>query len=191
MGGIVDIQVARKHDVLTIPDPVEGVVYGDITFKPGTGFVQWQVTQQSAGIRSNSRTTREGPSKSNQLPLRIPKDRALVRRMLDLAENDEFIVLFKYPTSKLKLFGLLDAPVRFEYDHDGGTNFADGNFYNARFYFEGPDNTYFYEGAIATPPPGASPAVVRVNGEVVASLLPGESINFDTDFDFDFEIVGT
>ncbi len=34
LGGLLTIQVARKDDIESIPEPVNGVVYGDIVLKP-------------------------------------------------------------------------------------------------------------------------------------------------------------
>lgn len=104
--------------------------------------------------------------------------------MLELAEEDEFIVLFKYANGKRKLFGTLDRPVRFTFDHDAGSSFAAGNFNNCEFYFDGPSNIYFYDGNIEPAPPGANPALVRFNGAIIAALQPGESLNIESDFGF-------
>lgn len=191
LGGILTIQVARKVDIESMPDPVDGVVYGDITFFAGAGFVAWEVTGESARATSQSRTSREGASKGNRLPFVVPKDRADLRRMFELAEEDELVVLYKDATGKQRLFGHLDAPVRFRFDHDSGGSHADLNHYSCEFYYDGPDNMYEYNGAISSAPGGAAPVIVRVNGVVVASGQPGDIIDFDTDFEFDFQIVGT
>lgn len=191
IGGILTIQVARKVDIESMSDPVDGVVYGDITFFPGAGFATWDVTGESASAQSRSRTSREGPSKGNRLPFVVPRDRPELRRMFELGEEDEFIVVYKYPNGKQRIFGLIDAPVRFRFDHDSGGSHADLNHYSCEFFYDGPDNMFEYQGAISTAPGGAAPATVTVNGLAVASLQPGETINFDTDFDFDFQIVGT
>jgi hypothetical protein len=191
LGGIIDIRIVRKADVASIPAPINGAIYGDIVLKAGKSFVQWRVTLQSPKITSASKTSREGTSRTNSLGFIVPKDRREIHQMFDQASEDEFIVLYRYTNSSWKIFGLLDSPVQFEYDHDSGGNIADRNQYEGRFYYEGPDNRFFYNAEIPAPATGAAPAVVIVNGVVVASLLPGETISFDTDFDFDFQIVGT
>lgn len=191
LGGILTIQVARKVDIESMSDPVDGVVYGDITFFAGAGFVTWEVTGESARATSRSRASREGPSKGNRLPFVVPKDRADLRRMFELAEEDELVVLYKDATGKQRLFGHLDAPVRFRFDHDSGGSHADLNHYECEFYYDGPDNMFEYNGAISAAPSGGAPAVVNVNGVTIASLQPGETLNLDSDFDFDFQIVGT
>jgi hypothetical protein len=184
LGGIVELRVARKAVIDTIPEPVNGIVYGDITLKAGGSFFTWKATQESASLRSNSRQSKEGVSRQNQIPFRIPKDREDIYFMLEQAEEDEFVVLVKYPNAKWKIFGLLDSPVQFEFDHDSGSAFADGNFYSCRFYYEGPGNLFFYNGSTPSAPAGTAPAIVRFNGAAIASLAPGETLNITSDFGF-------
>jgi hypothetical protein len=184
LGGLVEIRVTRKADVTNIPLPIGGKITGDITFPEGKGFVTWLVTQESLSLKSNSRDSREGISKTNRLPFRVPLDQYNVRMMLEQAEEDEFIVLVKYPNGVYKLFGTLDGPVKFSFDHDSGTSHADGNFNNCEFYYDGPHNIFFYEGEIPSAPVGTAPAIVKYNGTVIASLLPGETFNIISDFGF-------
>lgn len=191
IGGILTIQVARRVDIQSLPDPVDGVVYGDITFFPGSGFVSWEVTAESPNAASRNRSSREGNSKENRLRFTVPKDRASIRRMFELAEEDELIVLYKYAHGKHRIFGTLDAPVRFRFDHDSGGAITDLNHYACEFYYDGPDNMFEYEGSLPAPPSGPPPAIFRVNGQTIASLQPGEVLEVDSDFDFDFHIVGT
>lgn len=184
VGGILAIQIVRKADVLDIPEPVDGVIYGDITFAPGASWVSWNVTFETARITRDVRNSPEGPYAVNRLPFTIPKDNEDLADMLRQAEDDEFIVLFKYPGGSTKIFGLLEAPVLFDFDHDSGGSLEDSNKFSCRFYYEGPDNIFFYNGAISAPEPGAAPALVRFNGVVIAALAPGESLNITSEFGF-------
>ncbi len=184
MGGIVQIRVARASDIESIPVPVDGVVYGNITFKPDKSWIIWDVTMESAQSRSAGRTSREGTSKNNQLDFTVPKDTPSIKNQFDLAEDDELIVLYKNANGKTYLYGRLETPMKFSYSHDGGQRFSDRNEYNCRFYYEGPDNRYRYEGAIALPPAGPAPAVVKFNGVAIASLAPGETLNILSDYSF-------
>jgi hypothetical protein len=102
LGGVLSIQVARKIDISAIPDPVDGVVTGAVTFFPEKGFVNWVTIGESAGNSSASRASREGSSRNNRLPFRVAKDRATLRTMFVLAEEDEFIVLFTDANGKKK-----------------------------------------------------------------------------------------
>lgn len=189
LGGLLSIRVIRKDDVESIPDPVNGVIYGEITLKAGKEFVTWVVTLESPRTKSESRSSREGASKGNRLNFLIPKDRPEIKTQLDQAEADEFILIYTDSNGKAKIFGSLDTPVRFQYNHDTGGSFADFNSYECNFYYDGPDNLFHYNGTLPAPPTGASPAIVLYNGSPIASLQPGEMLNIISDFGFtDFYI---
>lgn len=183
-GGIITLQLVRAGDVVSIPDPVDGVIYGDIVFAAGAGWISWDVTFESAQVSSTDRVTREGFATLNDLPFRIPRDIPGVRNMLNLAAEDEFIVLFHDTAGRAKIFGLPEAPVRLVFNHRGGQAIPDGNFYTPRFFYEGPDNINFYNGEVSTAPGAGSPAVVKFNGVAIASLQPGEVLNIESEFGF-------
>lgn len=191
LGGITSLQVCRAADIESIPEPVNGIIYGEIVFGEGAGWTTWEVTLESANVQSQDRQSREGSFKNNRLPFVVPKDRAGLRHMFEQASEDEFIITYVDASGTRKLLGLLEAPMRFAYNHDTGARFGDRNAYECSFFFEGPNNIFTYNGTADPAPGGAAPAIVRVNGEVIATLAPGESIDFDTPFDFTFQIVGT
>jgi hypothetical protein len=185
MGGVLTLQVARKAEVEKIPAPVNGVVYGTIQLRPGAQLCRWTVGYQSAGITTQLKTTREGPTKESELEFFIPNDPDEIRSMLETASLDEFIVLFQYPNSVQKIFGHLQAPVRFSFDHNSGTNTADRHGYICRFFYNGPDNSFFYRGDLPAAPVGPAPVIVKFNGVAIASLAPGETLNITSDYSFD------
>lgn len=189
LGGLLTLQIIRAADVESMGDPVESVIYGTITPKAGKAFVSWQCIIETASARSQSRSSMHGAVKNNVLPFMLPKDRSTIKAQLDQAEADEFIVLFKDANGVQKVFGTLNAPVRFEFDHNTGAQFASLNAYDCRFYYNGPDNLYHYNGALPAPATGAAPAIVKFNGTAIASLAAGETLNIISDFGFtDFYI---
>lgn len=190
LAGLLEIQVCPKSLITAIPTPVNGTVYGNITFVSGAGFAKWEATLERSRVSTLKERTADGYSAKNQVPFRIPKDRADLRNMFDLMERDEFIVIIKYPNGKQKIFGTLNRPVQFTYNHDSGESFDTKNEYECMFYFEGPDNIFFYDGSVGTAPAGPAPVVVKINGTVIAVLTPGQTINILTDYDYDdfFEI---
>lgn len=190
LGSLIKIRVCRTQDITAFPDPVNDIIYGDIQFLEGKGWREWVVSSQSGRMKSTSDKSTEGTLRKNSLPFIIARDRAGIRRMLTLASEDEFIVQFTDSNGNEKIFGNLSQPVQFKYNRDTGGKFSALNYYDCEFYCDGPDNEFFYEGEIAIAPPGLAPALVRVNGIVVAILVPGEVVDFETDFDFDFEIIG-
>lgn len=181
-GGLTQLQVIRKADVMAIPSPSGNTVYGSISFASGQGVYTFDVTLDSPRIQTKQKTGREGNSKTKTLPFAIPKDQDAIRTMLLQMENDEFIVLFKDGTGRQKIFGLLHAPVLFSFNHDSGAKVADSNNYECQFYYTGPDNEFFYQGSISSAPSGPPPAVVKFNGAVIASLSPGDVLNISSDY---------
>lgn len=164
--------------------PVNGIVYGTITFLPEKGFATWYVTHETAATESTARQSREGTSKSNTLKFSIPKDQPALRAMFDKACDDEFIVLYKDANGKQKVFGLPDAPVKFRYTHASGSATSSANAYEGEFYYEGPENMHFYNGTVTSAPAGTAPAVVRFNGVAIAVLQPGETLNITSEYSF-------
>ena len=191
LGGILSLHLARAADIESIPTPVAGVIYGQVVFKAGAGWITWEVSMESANVAITDRQSVHGHLKNTRLPFSVPKDRAGIKHQFELASEDEFILTYVDGNGIRKMMGSLEAPLRFAFNHNTGSRFSDSNAYSCSFFFEGPDNINEYPGTVDPAPAGAAPAIVRVNGEVVATLAPGETIDFDTDFDFDFEIVGT
>lgn len=191
VGSVIDIKVALLSDIVAEPTAQGDTLYGSFEFVPGKGFVTWKVASQRANMDSDGKESDEGISRKSSLNFIIPKDQQSIRHMLDQADDDLFIVSYKDANGNQRVYGRKDQPVSFIHKRTTGKNTSDLNGYECEFYFDGPQNDFFYNDSLPSPPPGIAPAVVSVNGSIVASLGPGESINFDTDFDFDFEIVGT
>lgn len=190
MGGILTIDVVRAADVVSIPEPVNGAIYDDVELQPGAGFSRWLVGYQSAGFSGKSKTSREGVSKDNEVRFFIPLDRQAVRTMLERAEDDEFIIIYRYATGPRKIFGTKDFPVLFQFDHDSGSAPTDQNGNNCKFYYSGPENSTFYNGAIASAAPGTAPSIVRYStGEIIATLSPTDILVVNSDFAHTFSII--
>lgn len=190
-GGILQIDIARKVDVVSIPSPVYGVIVGDIIFAAGAGFTSWEVTLETPRIKSSSKASREGTTKNSPLTFSIPKDNSVTRQQLLRAEQDEFIVSFKDSNGNRKLFGLKEAPVRFIFDHDGGGRLSDGNRYDCQFYYEGPDNINFYSGSITVAPPSTQTSRVQylLDDELIAILNPTDVLIVSSDFAHTFSVI--
>ncbi len=185
MGGIVKLQVARASDIISIPDPVDSVVYGNITFLTGRGFYTWHSTSQTIRLQSGDRDSKEGNYKSNRLPFVISKDRATIKDILDNALDDEFVVVYKDANGNEKIFGTLENPVRFNYSYDTNSSYSGRNGYSCEFQYEGPDNISFYDGTIPMAPAGDLPVLIRWNGQVIGQGFPGEIVDFDSEFPYD------
>ncbi len=189
LAGLTTIQVIRKADLTAIPAPVEGVIYGALSYAPGAGFVTWQCKLETPRITTEDQPGREGNPKRNTLRLTIPKDRSDLRHLFSLMVKDEFVVIFK-ENGKNKIFGQLHAPVRFTWNHDSGASYDQLNAYECQFYYTGPDNLYFYDSE-ATASAGPNPAIVRFNGVTIASLQPGEILDIESDYSYNEYFIST
>jgi hypothetical protein len=189
LGGVTELRVARTADIESMPEPVHGVMYGDITFKAGKGWALWKVTQTSARFAGQARNSQEHVWKDNSLAFVIAKDRVAVRRMLDLAQEDTLVALYKDGNGAVKVYGSLDEPVRFRYTAQSGAGPGQRNEYACELWSEGADNTWFYNGDIESAPAGTPPAIVRLgDGTLLATLAPGETFVITSGFTFGFRI---
>lgn len=192
MGSIVELRVARAGDISDMNDPIDGVVYGDIDFIGDASFVLWRATSQTIGIQSSTRDSQEGNFKTSSLPFFISKDRDDIKAMLELAEDDLFVVLYKDANGKSKLFGNVNEPVRFKYDYNSGTGNGSRNGYQCQFYYEGPNNICFYDGDTPSPPSGPAGVLVRYNGVNKLVVPSGGILDITSEFEIDdFEIILT
>ena len=189
LGSLLELKVIRKDEIDSMPAPSDGVIYGDIELKAGKAWATWNVTRSTPRHRASSKSSMEGDYESANLNFMIPKDQASVRRMLELAQEDEHVVLFKDANGQQKVFGNLDNPVRFRFSHDSGAAHSQRNAYSCEFFSEGTTNSWFYNGTIAAPPSGTPPALVkRDDGTVLASLSPGQTFTITSAFSIDFDI---
>jgi hypothetical protein len=180
-GGLVQLKVCRKADIASIPSPVGAEIFGDITFVGAAAFLSWDISISGTRIQNPTTQTIEGATKKNTLPFSVPKDRSDLRDMFRLMEEDEFIVLFT-ENGRQKIFGTLEKPVKFIASHDSGADIGDKNAIACQFYYNGPDNIFFYAGTGGVAPVGPAPAIVRFNGTPIASLAPGEILDIDSDY---------
>jgi hypothetical protein len=189
MGSLLELRVVRAEDVQTMPEPVNGVIYGDIVLKGGKSWALWKVTRNTPRHSSSSRDSMEGDYEQSTLSFVVAKDQPTTRRMMQLAQQDEHIVLYIDANGTQKVFGSLGQPVRFRFSHDSGSALVQRNGYTCEFYSEGAENTFFYNGEVSAPPSGTPPAIVRLgNGTILASLQPGQTFVITSGFSFGFRI---
>lgn len=189
IGGVVELKVARVADIVSMQQPDDDTIYGNITFQSGTGWHVWRPTSQTIGVNSQNSDSQEGDYKLNTMPFTISKDRQGVKAMLDQAEQDEFIVLYRDANGNQKIFGTLDRPVTFSYSHASSDVHSGRNAYSCQFKYDGPDNIYFYDGTVTAPPSGPAPVVLQWNGVTIATAEAGDIINIISEFKYtDFKI---
>lgn len=181
LSGIVQLRVARVDDVVTFPRVIGGRIAGDIAFSPGAGFVPWEVIQETAFFRSEPVDSMEGPARDGRLSFIITQaEETLLERM----ERDRFIVNYLDANLKPVVFGSPSSPVLFRYSHHTGTMGGGRNEFSGMFFSTAPNNKAIYTGVISDFEPMLVIRSGSIDGEVLATLSEGQSLNLDSDFYF-------
>src|SRR5690606_1046170 len=181
LSGLLQLRIARVDDILTFPRIIGGRVMGDIIFKPGTGFVPWEVIPETSSFKSDSVDSMEGVYRNGQLSFTIvhPEE-----SLLDRMERDRFVVFYLDGNLKPVLFGSPCKPLLFRYSHQTGSIGSGRNEYSGMFYSTAPNNNAIYSGSIAAFIPLLVIRANSMDGEVLATLGEGQSITLDSDFYF-------
>jgi hypothetical protein len=184
MSGLLTIMVARKSDITAIPEPVEGVISTAVTFASGKSFVQWQAVPESGAASIAAQNSMEGHSKNTACSFVVPRDKASLKTMFDMALDDEFIIVVTDGNANQVIYGNLETPVRFGYSFGTGTG-AGRNAYRCRFYSDSVDNRAFYLATVATPPATGQPVTIRLGsagGPVLGTAAPGSTFVVNSPF---------
>lgn len=183
LSGILQLRIARRSDVLVFPRILGGRIQGDITFKPGSGWVKWEVIRSTESFSASSLDTVDGVGKNQRIAFSLPS-REINEILLDQMERDQFLILYTDANLKTWVLGTPDRPVLFRYTSATGSTGSGRNGFECVFYSESQHNRAEYPGAIT---PADPKVVIRYNdleGEIIATLGAGESITFDGEFDY-------
>jgi hypothetical protein len=190
LGSVYSLRVARVQDIAAIPDPVDGIVAENITFLGGSGFFSWYFTSETGQVRIRNRQSQEGPRITSELSGFIPRRDAQLQQLMDYCRNHHFVLLIRQGDGKDHLFGSLEQPLRFEVDFETGQNPSSRPGYAFRFFTEGVDVLNRYSGSVTIPGAGQNPAIVRWDdGELIATLNPGETLEVSSGFSHDFNLI--
>ena len=181
--GILQLRIARARDIQSFPRIIGGKLIGDIVFKPGTGFVPWEVIFSTSSFSNSSLDSMEGVSKDQRLPFTLASAKTQ-ELLLDRMERDQFILYYLDGNLKPVVFGTPERPVLFRYSHSTGNIRSGRNEYSCEFFSRAKENRAIYQGVIA---PFVQKLLIvsgDINGEVIAELGEGEVFNLDGDFAF-------
>src|SRR5690606_17115232 len=135
----------------------------------------------TGSFRSDSVDSMEGVYRNGQLSFTIihPEE-----SLLDRMERDRFVVFYLDANLKPVLFGSPSKPLLFRYSHQTGSIGSGRNEYSGLFYSTAPNNKALYQGAVSDFIPLLVIRAGSMDGEVLATLGEGESLNIDSDFYF-------
>jgi len=150
-GGLTDLHVIRRRDILTFPEVDEdGVTISTaLVPKPGCGFVPWDFATDTGEINHKSAGDVGTQSVGQELNVYIPRGEAKTDAVIQKALNGDFVVAGRDSNGNLRLCGDKYRGVKFDYDYKSGKKGTDKN--GADFKFSGEGFThvpYYYTAAL-------------------------------------------
>jgi hypothetical protein len=152
-GGTVNIWVARRRDVESIPAPTAGgvTITTGISMKVGKYFAKWEFAQDTGNLNHKSVGDPGNKSVSYELNTYVPRGNALIDKEVNNAINGDYIVIVEDGLGQKRIAGSLLRGVIFDHDYNTGTKGTDKNGTAFKFLGEGFGNVpYYYDAAIPT-----------------------------------------
>lgn len=150
-GGLTDLHVIRRRDILTFPDPgPDGVTIATaIVPKVGAGFVPWEFAQDTGEVTHKSSGEAGTQSIGHGLDVYVPRGSAETDAVIQSALNGDFVVAGRDSNGNLRLCGDKRRGVKFEHDYKSGKKGTDKNGTDFKFSGEGFTHVpYYYTAAL-------------------------------------------
>ena len=150
-GGTVNLWVARRRDVATIPPPgADGVTIAQpITMKTGKAFAKWEFTQDTGELTHKSVGDAGNKSVTKEVTTYVPRGNAQVDAEINKAINGDFIIIVEDGLGQKRIGGNLLRGMIFDHDYKSGKKGTDKNGTDFKFLGEGFSHVpYYYDAAI-------------------------------------------
>ncbi|GEM_PF-1573129 len=150
-GGLTDLHVIRRRDILTFPEvDADGVTISTaIVPKPDAGFVPWEFAQDSGEVNHKSSGDAGTQSISHELNVYVPRGSAETDAVIQSALNGDFVVIGRDSNGNQRIAGDKRRGVKFEHDYKSGKKGTDKNGTDFKFAGEGFTHVpYYYTAAI-------------------------------------------
>jgi hypothetical protein len=150
-GGLTDLHVIRRRDILTFPDADEDnvTISKPIVPKPGAGFVPWEFAQDSGEINHGSSGDAGTKSIKHELNTYVPRGSAETDAVIQSALNGDFVVIGRDSNGNQRIAGDKRRGVTFDHDYKSGKKGTDKNGTDFKFAGEGFTHVpYYYTAAI-------------------------------------------
>ncbi|WP_375418134.1 hypothetical protein [uncultured Hymenobacter sp.] len=150
-GGLTDLHVIRRRDILTFPEPdADKVTLSTaIVPKPGCGFVPWEFAADSGEVNHKSSGDAGNQSIAHDLGVYVPRGSASTDAVVQAALNGDFVVIGRDSNGYQRVVGDKRRGVKFEHDYKSGKKGTDKNGTDFKFAGEGFTHVpYYYTAAI-------------------------------------------
>jgi len=150
-GGLTDLHVMRRRDVLTFPDPDDDKVTLSkaIVPKTGAGFVPWDFATDTGEVNHKSTGDAGNQSITQELNTYLPRGDAKIDAVINAALNGDFIVAGRDSNGNVRICGDKNRGVKFEHDYKSGKKGSDKNGTDFKFSGEGFGHVpYYYTAAL-------------------------------------------
>ncbi|MDJ1480264.1 hypothetical protein QNI16_07195 [Cytophagaceae bacterium YF14B1] len=195
LGGLEQFFYADADEIDSIAPAVNGVITPDILMKSGKVFYSFRPSQGTLGFKEQQKDTKGGAIFTSELKGYVPRDSPELQSALLDMYNRRLVVIYRDNNGLLKLVGDKNFWLTFEADLDTGTNPTNRNGISFSFKGEGPNPAPFYGGAYTvdgsgtisppvTPPANGFCRILRGDGVLLATLLPGQDAIIESGFSF-------
>lgn len=200
LGGVSLFYYADADDIVYIPAAINGIISDDIVMKEGKVFYAFRATQGTLGFSEPMKENRIGSLFSPELKGFVPKDTPQLQAAFSEIAGRRIVILYRDNNGQLKLVGSKSYWLIFEQDLDTGISAASRNGVGFSFKGDSPEPAPFFTGSFTVAQTGViSPPVTPVNGGVcriirgdgllLATLVPGQDFIIESGFGFGFRII--
>lgn len=151
-GGLTDLHVIRRRDLLTFPaaDEADGVTISTaLVPMTGEGFVKWGFATDTGDVNHKSEGDAGNQSITQELNTYIPRGVATIDSVINAAINGDFVVIGTDSNGNRRILGDKRRGVTFNYDYKSGKKGNDKNGTDFKFSGQGFTHVpYYYTAAI-------------------------------------------
>jgi hypothetical protein len=151
-GGLTDLHVIRRRNILTFPEPDDAdglTISTSIVPKAGEGFSKWDFATDTGDLNHKSGGDAGNQSITHEINTYVPRGVVTIDAIINAAINGDFVVIGTDSLGNRRILGDKRRGVKFDYDYKSGKKGNDKNGTDFKFSGEGFAHLpYYYTAAI-------------------------------------------
>ncbi|WP_310391465.1 hypothetical protein [Hymenobacter sp.] len=186
LAGYLNLYYLPVEDLLRDPVVVGGAVVGDLALRPGAGWVELKLTQQTLKVAEVPKQGRSGTTYQVKVTGQRPQPTAGVLGGLEALDRRHLLLLVRQANGQLRLLGTRQAYLRLLAGTEGA-GVATRAGIDVQLLGETPERGPYYGGAfappgVAGPVPGTAVRVLDRRGNVMALVPAGKDLVISSGF---------